>query len=554
MPGGLIQIVAYGAQDLYLTGIPEITFFKFIYKRYTNFAIEFIELDFDGDKNFGQEISCSIPKDGDLINNMILKVVLPEVNLINSAENNNNNASNLENVNEKETIYLNFTNFIKFIYESIKIIEKGVLNINQNYEAIKTSVNSYLDSQSEYLFKRNLVNINISNLFDVSTDLNSISLLNISEYEKKNRVKQLSNSYLDLSRSISKNLQDELVNAKEIYEFGLGNRFNFSWSTDLAWNIVNETYLDIGGNIIDRQYSIWLNIWYHLFETTFKKLDIEKLHSKSSISYIYDKKLKPSFEIYIPLKFFFCRFVGLSIPLVSLRYQSISLFMKISSLRNLIKTDYNSNDLESRVLIKDIKLLSSYIFLDQDERTKFAESQHEYIIEQVVSEKFIINKTEELNIDLGFSNPIKYYAYTIQNKNFIDLHNTYSSYGVQNFSNNTLYNNGDTILSANLELNGVERIKNMDSLYFNQVTSYESLRNSLPDGLYFHSFCINPNDIQPSGTCNFSRLDRKRLNIKLSNEFINSLNENDQIIVNVVGISYNILKFSNGLCNLVFNF
>lgn len=554
MPGGLIQIVAYGAQDLYLTGIPEITFFKFIYKRYTNFAIEFIELDFDGDKNFGQEISCSIPKDGDLINNMILKVVLPEVNLINSAENNNNNASNLENVNEKETIYLNFTNFIKFIYESIKIIEKGVLNINQNYEAIKTSVNSYLDSQSEYLFKRNLVNINISNLFDVSTDLNSISLLNISEYEKKNRVKQLSNSYLDLSRSISKNLQDELVNAKEIYEVGLGNRYNFSWSTDLAWNIVNETYLDIGGNIIDRQYSIWLNIWYHLFETTFKKLDIEKLHSKSSISYIYDKKLKPSFEIYIPLKFFFCRFVGLSIPLVSLRYQSISLFMKISSLRNLIKTDYNSNDLESRVLIKDIKLLSSYIFLDQDERTKFAESQHEYIIEQVVSEKFIINKTEELNIDLGFSNPIKYYAYTIQNKNFIDLHNTYSSYGVQNFSNNTLYNNGDTILSANLELNGVERIKNMDSLYFNQVTSYESLRNSLPDGLYFHSFCINPNDIQPSGTCNFSRLDRKRLNIKLSNEFINSLNENDQIIVNVVGISYNILKFSNGLCNLVFNF
>ena len=50
MPGGLIQIVAYGAQDLYLTGIPEITFFKFIYKRYTNFAIEFIELDFDGER------------------------------------------------------------------------------------------------------------------------------------------------------------------------------------------------------------------------------------------------------------------------------------------------------------------------------------------------------------------------------------------------------------------------------------------------------------------------------------------------------------------------
>lgn len=553
MPGGLIQIVAYGAQDLYLTGIPEITFFKFIYKRYTNFAIEFIELDFDGDKNFGQEISCSIPKDGDLINNMILKVVIPEVNLVNNTQN-DSNSINLENVNDKETIYLNFKNFIEFIYESIKIIEIGVLNINQNYEAIKLSVNNYLDSQSDYLFKRNLVNINISNLFDISTDLNSIKLLSVSEYEKKIKAKQLSDSYLDLSKSICKNLQDDLINAKKIYEESLGNRYNFSWINDLAWNIINETHLDIGGNIIDRQYSIWLNIWYHLFETEYKKLDIEKLHSKSSISYIYDKRSKPSFEIHIPLKFFFCRYVGLSIPLVSLRYQSVILFMKISSLSKLIKTDYSNNNLESLIYIKDIKLLTSYIFLDQDERTKFAESQHEYIIEQVISEKFIINKTNELNIDLGFSNPIKYYAFTIQNKNFIDLHNTHASYGVQSLQNDTLQNIGDTMLNTNLELNGIERIKKMNNLYFSRVTSYESLKNTLPDGLYFHSFCIDPMEIQPSGSCNFSRLDRKRLNIKLENNFMNTINDTDQIIVNVVAVNYNILKFSNGLCNLVFNF
>lgn len=553
MPGGLIQIVAYGAQDLYLTGIPEITFFKFIYKRYTNFAIEFIELDFDGDKNFGQEISCSIPKDGDLINNMILKVVIPEVNLVNNTQN-DSNSINLENVNDKETIYLNFKNFIEFIYESIKIIEIGILNINQNYEAIKLSVNNYLDSQSDYLFKRNLVNINISNLFDISTDLNSIKLLSVSEYEKKIKAKQLSDSYLDLSKSICKNLQDDLINAKKIYEESLGNRYNFCWINDLAWNIINETHLDIGGNIIDRQYSTWLNIWYHLFETEYKKLDIEKLHSKSSISYIYDKRSKPSFEIHIPLKFFFCRYVGLSIPLVSLRYQSVILFMKISSLRKLIKTDYSNNNLESLIYIKDIKLLTSYIFLDQDERTKFAESQHEYIIEQVISEKFIINKTNELNIDLGFSNPIKYYAFTIQNKNFIDLHNTHTSYGVQSLQNDTLQNIGDTMLNTNLELNGIERIKKMNNLYFSRVTSYESLKNTLPDGLYFHSFCIDPMEIQPSGSCNFSRLDRKRLNIKLENNFMNTINDTDQIIVNVVAVNYNILKFSNGLCNLVFNF
>ena len=71
MTGGLIQIVAYGAQDLFLTSIPEITFFKYIYNRYTNFSMEFIELPLNGDKNFGQDIYCTIPRDGDLLNEIM---------------------------------------------------------------------------------------------------------------------------------------------------------------------------------------------------------------------------------------------------------------------------------------------------------------------------------------------------------------------------------------------------------------------------------------------------------------------------------------------------
>ena len=81
MPGGLIQIVAYGAQDLFLTGIPEITHFKYIYKRYTNFAMEFLELPFNGTKNFGETITCPVPKNGDLINSTVVKLELPKVKL-----------------------------------------------------------------------------------------------------------------------------------------------------------------------------------------------------------------------------------------------------------------------------------------------------------------------------------------------------------------------------------------------------------------------------------------------------------------------------------------
>ena len=218
MPGGLIQIVAYGAQDLYLTGIPEITFFKYIYKRYTNFATEFIELNFDGEKNFGQDISCNIPKDGDLINQMILKITLPEVTLPKNTNNSSTISDNLEDMNEKETIYLNFNNFIKYIYESIKIAENGIANINENFYTINSNINTYLDSVPDFLIRKNYVDTTINTSFDIVSHLNSINTLLINEYEKKNKLKQLIDSYTTLSISFSKNLYDQYLESKKIYD------------------------------------------------------------------------------------------------------------------------------------------------------------------------------------------------------------------------------------------------------------------------------------------------------------------------------------------------
>lgn len=79
MAGGLMQIVAYGAQDVYLTGNPQITFFKIVYRRHTNFAVESIEQYFNGATNFARKSSCEIARNGDLITQAFLKVILPEV-------------------------------------------------------------------------------------------------------------------------------------------------------------------------------------------------------------------------------------------------------------------------------------------------------------------------------------------------------------------------------------------------------------------------------------------------------------------------------------------
>jgi hypothetical protein len=80
MGGGLMQLVAYGAQDVYLTGNPQITFWKVTYRRYTNFAIESIEQTFNGQADFGRRVQCTISRNGDLAHRTYLQVTLPEIN------------------------------------------------------------------------------------------------------------------------------------------------------------------------------------------------------------------------------------------------------------------------------------------------------------------------------------------------------------------------------------------------------------------------------------------------------------------------------------------
>ena len=73
MGGGLMQLVAYGAQDIYLTGNPQITFFKVVYRRHTNFSMEAIEQTFNGTEGFGQSVTATISRNGDLVHRMYLE-------------------------------------------------------------------------------------------------------------------------------------------------------------------------------------------------------------------------------------------------------------------------------------------------------------------------------------------------------------------------------------------------------------------------------------------------------------------------------------------------
>ena len=558
MPGGLIQIVAYGAQDLFLTGIPEITHFKYIYKRYTNFAMEFLELPFNGTKNFGETITCSIPKNGDLINSTILKIELPKVVLSKSSSNNDLITSTLSEFNEAESNIINFNNFIKYIYESIYLANSGINNSNETFTNINTSISSYLDSNKNFILLKNKVGNDVKNAFDIEADLTNISSKNINELEKKNLLQITIDSYIERSKNFLNNLQTVYTEKKKSYDSSLLNNYNFCWIKDLGWNIMNNIELQIGGIIIDRQYSIWLHLWNELFENILKKSDYDYFFCKNSNGYTFDNTEKDSMYLYLPLKFFFNRHVGLSLPLISIRNQEILFKVKLESLNNLIYTDYDGSDINDLIKINDIKILTNFIYLDQDERSKFAQASHEYLIEQVNKTSYNRLKSDEINLELNLNHPTKYYILTLQNKSDIDSYKFYNdytgnfTYTVTNNFPNIDTNKNNTVNNAQLELNGVDRTSNYDGSYYNYVTSYETNINTPADGINFYSFALNPNDIQPSGTCNFSRLNRKTIKLSLTDEFLNRISSSDYILINFLSVNYNILKFNKGLCNLVF--
>ena len=209
MPGGLIQIVAYGSQDLFLTSIPEITFFKFIYNRYTNFSMDFIELQVNGNKDFGQDVFCTIPKNGDLLNDLIVKIELPSVSLPKNIDNisdiNNLNIiiSNLEDQLTKYKI------FIDHIFKCIDIGNKGILNINQTFDNIKVNINRYLNENKDYIISKSNISNDILNRFNIINELNNISSLNINENEKKIKLANLIESYLYSNKNILLKMMSE---------------------------------------------------------------------------------------------------------------------------------------------------------------------------------------------------------------------------------------------------------------------------------------------------------------------------------------------------------
>lgn len=419
MAGGLMQLVAYGAQDVYLTGNPKVTFFQAVYKRHTNFAMENIEQTVNGTASNSGRVSVTIARNGDLVSDMY-----------------------------------------------VELKAKGTI--------IKTAT--------------------------------------------------------------------------------AAGALDDCWAAERA---IKDVELSVGGQRIDKHYQRWWRLYSELYLDESKKATWGKMTSPAV----------NGGQMFLPLIFFFNRNPGLALPLIALQYHEVRLDFDLSS----EFTSYTDGT--------TFKVWANYIYLDTEERRRFAQKGHEYLIEQVqhTGTDALATAGNTKQIRLSYNHPVKELVFCADR-------GSVSTANLWNFTSTDVYVTTDagaqlatglssvtpTSLSGapqlivtegaaawteeaagpvdtfKLVLNGQDRFKEQSGKYFNSVQPFQHHTGSPVPGVYAYSFALKPEEHQPTGTCNFSRIDNAQVAIKTKG---NATATN----LNMFAVNYNVLRIQSGMGGLAFS-
>jgi hypothetical protein len=297
---------------------------------------------------------------------------------------------------------------------------------------------------------------------------------------------------------------------------------------------IDNLELEIGGQLIDKQSGEWMNVWSLLTESnpTGYSGNIGPdaptgtlFQNMSGMGGGGTKSSNDPSVYFVPLQFWFCRNPGLALPLIALQYHEVKINM-----------DHNFGSTNFQIL-NSTKLFADYIYLDTDERRRFAQVSHEYLIEQV-QEETLTGSSGKIG-NLNFNHPVKELVW-------IKSGDGGGSSSVKaGSSNNPEYT---------IKLNGHERFESRDYRYFTRAQIWQHHTGpgglvgnavettNFSDGIAVYSFALKPEEHQPSGTCNFSRIDSAEL---ISTEG----NYADKIFA----VNYNVLRIMSGMGGLAYS-
>lgn len=328
-----------------------------------------------------------------------------------------------------------------------------------------------------------------------------------------------------------------------------------------AYNLLRYVELDIGGQIIDRLYGEWIYIWTLLTHSVDKLASLTAgLYDTGAASNTCGIDGRPVLgnSYHIPLPFYFARNPSAAVPLIALQYHEV----KINIMWNkteIVQKNVSGGAAKSNGP-RQANLICDYVYLDVEERRRMAQESHEYLIEQTQYNEDKGVTGAMIRCDLTFNHPVKELVWVVQNSKFgsCTLGNAQGSgsnlFDPLNFTENAMY-------SANLQLNGQDRMQTLYSPYFNAVQPYQHHTGglNLPSnasgngGVYCYSFALKPEEHQPSGTCNFSRIDSATLVMTLNGLTAVSLNDTQNYDVRVYAINYNILRVMSGMGGLAYS-
>jgi hypothetical protein len=356
--------------------------------------------------------------------------------------------------------------------------------------------------------------------------------------------------------------------------------------------LIKNAEVEIGGQLIDRQDGRFMQLHSDLTEPnpTSNPCGLVKYQKMAGIGANmnkigdvtddYSTTTKKDVLYWVPLKFWFCRNPGLALPLIALQYHEVKVSVELEEASKLTTKGSitNSDDFSKN----DCNLWVDYIYLDTDERRRFAQVSHEYLIEQVQVKKSNVNVSERDDIDLNFNHPVKELIWVFTGSSDNALKNGFfPGCGVQEIPDDDVHVTGSQLSTSvfnlsssgaggfqttkttprsiptdtkfKLILNGQDRFQERDSFYFanTQVWKHHTGSGSpFPVGaIHVYSFALKPEEHQPSGTCNFSRIDSSKLNIEYPS------NPGGELIkeIHIYAINYNVLRIMSGMGGLAYS-
>ena len=549
MGGGLMQLVAYGAQDVYLTGSPQITFFKVVYRRHTNFSVEPIPQTFNGASDFGRTVTCTINRNGDLITNMYVHINLGPVKDI-AVGNDFGYVRRLglaivqhykieiggSKLDEQYGDWLNI--WYELSHKTGQ--ERGFARMVGDVPEL-TTINTVSKPQYtmyvplQFWFNRNnglalpLIALQYHDVritIDFRPAAQCVNFINgASAPQVTINDAQLIIDYVYLDSEERKRF------AQASHEY-LFEQLQFTGSESLA-SLNNKYRLNFNH---PSKFLVWAS---HLQKYS---------TGNSFISYNPSGNWTSAIERYAKVIWLATRS-----QLETSVNGSFIIRTSISTSGSLEPEQPEVAEWISDASTINSKVTAQIIFSNSESET-FSATPDNVVL--------LTNNFTIADLSLGITNDLSPYGNpaTSVNYNFIKAH----SYVVQdqfNYGNN-IDGTDNPVVTAKLQLNGSDRFQERDGHYFNYVQPWQHFSNTPADGINVYSFALKPEDHQPSGTCNFSRIDNATLQLTLGSANLggdqtylaNTLGgSNSNSLLNIYTVNYNVLRVMSGMAGAAYS-